>query len=1141
MLNFDYLKDNIALEPLYRFCDMAEQRQTTEPEVSALNARRALDWIVKSVYEMKGERVGERASLFELTDGATFRDFINDPEVMKAVHWVRKVGNRAAHDGSVGKTEAYYSLVNIYNVVKAIMLKLRRFDSIPDFDRSLVPERPRRQRILVSRPAAAAPAKADDSPARFAASVGKEVVEAAPEVAATLSWSDIDEAETRRLLIDLMIREAGWEILPVKGARHPAKACIEVEVSGMPSAGGKGFADYVLFGDDGRPLAVIEAKRSSVDPLAGEQQASLYADCLEREYGVRPAIYFTNGYETWLVDGIGYPKRRVYAFHSREDLLWLHQQRKRKDITDMSVKDSISNRHYQKTAIKQLCEHFNARHRRGLLVMATGTGKTRTAISLVDVLQRAGWVKNTLFLADRTSLVRQAHRNFVKLMPEVPTAVLSDKDSHPDLNARITFSTYQTMINHIDADVKTFSVGRFDLIIIDEAHRSVFGKYGAIFHYFDSLLVGLTATPRDQVDRSTYDLLQLEGGVPNFAYELGEAVADGYLVPPVGLKRDSEVINDGIRYNSLSAAEKEQLEKVWEYEAATNPGEPALPRDIRSREIYEYIFNTRTIDLVLQNLMANGLKVDSGEKIGKAIIFAFSSQHAQLIVDRFNLLYPALGPDFCRQIDYSVKFSQSLIDRFSQRDSLPQIAVSVDMLDTGIDVPDVLNLVFFKRVRSRIKFMQMIGRGTRLCPGIFGPGRDKKEFYIFDYCGNFNYFETHINEPAAPPAASLTERLFGVRADIAYCLQAPEYQGDEFARRMHDSLKATLRAQVEALPDSHISVRANWEAVRRFRAADTWKHIRATDVLEMKNKVAPLVSNAFASPSQGGAGEAAESVPAYGSGPSDDEKAKKFDLLALYVQLSMVDSSFVADRYEERIRTTVDALRGLAAIPSVGAKMGYLNEVMSPGFWQNKSLSSIERMRLEVRDLLKYLSGDVSQTFEVDIDDRITDGGIASGFVASVTYRQKVLDFLEENRELPVLTKIKNIEQLTAADIAELERILWQELGSKDDYLRFLSRENLADSCAHSVAAFIRTIVKVDRPKALQLFTAYISENSLSADQEEYLKSILDYVCENGDMQTAALVNESPFDEINVLDLFPGKFRQVADFVTNLHNAITAA
>lgn len=1118
MLNFDYLKNDVMLQQLYRYCDMAEQRMTTEPEVSALNARRALEWISKSVYEMTGERMGERTTLFELTNSSVFRDFINDPGVMKAVHWVRKVGNQAAHDGSVSKGEAFYSLVNIYNVVKAILLKLHRFDSIPDFDRTLIPERPRRPRILVTRPAEA-PKKKDETSKQFAATVEHEVIKAAPAVIPNLSWSDIDEAETRRLLIDLMIREAGWDILTAKGAKHPAKACIEVEVQGMPNNKEKGFADYVLFGDDGKPLAVIEAKRSSVDPHVGEQQARLYADCLEAEYGVRPAIYFTNGFETWLIDGIGYPKRQVYAFHSKEDLLWLHQQRKRKDITDMSVKDNISNRHYQKTAIKRLCEHFNLKHRRGLLVMATGTGKTRTAISLVDVLQRAGWVKNTLFLADRTSLVRQAQRNFVKLLPEVPTTVLSDKENKPDLNARITFSTYQTMINHIDADDKTFSVGRFDLIIIDEAHRSVFGKYGAIFHYFDSLLVGLTATPRDQVDKSTYDLLRLEGGIPNFSYELDEAVADGYLVPPVGIKRDSAVMNDGIKYNSLTTSEKEQLEKVWEYEAANgDPDTPLQPRDIESNEIYKYIFNTKTIDLVLQDLMENGLKVDSGEKIGKSIIFAFSSQHAELIVKRFNLLYPGFGPEFCRQIDYSVKYAQTLIDNFEQRDSMPQIAVSVDMLDTGIDVPDVLNLVFFKRVRSRIKFMQMVGRGTRLSPDIFGAGKDKKEFYIFDYCGNFNYFETHINDKTAPAVQSLTERIFGVRADIAYCLQAPEYQQDEFAKGFHDELKTILREQIVELPDSHISVRDHWQAVTRFRAPESWLHIKATDVLELKNEVAPLIFK-----------------------NGEDEKAKKFDLLALYVQLSIVDDTFAAAQYEAKITYIVDALRKQAGIPEIIAKMDYLNEVMTSDFWNDKTLASIENMRKEIRDLLKFLVGEASKTFDVDVADNITDGGIATGFVTTVTYRQKVLDYLDENRDLPVLHKIKNIEQLTATDIEELERIMWQELGSKEDYMRFLSRENLADSCADSVAAFIRTIVKVDRQKAVRLFTDYISENSLTAEQEEYLKSILDYVCENGDMETAALVNESPFDEINVLELFPGKFKQVADFVANLHNSITAA
>lgn len=1143
MLNFDYLKGNAALAPLHRYCDMVEQRVSSEPEIAALSARRALEWIVKAVYEMKGERVGERASLFELSDGETFRDFIADPEVMRAVHWVRKVGNQAAHDGVVSKNEAFYSLVNIYNVVKAILLKLRIFDVIPNFNRALLQERPRRPRIHATKPQPA-PAKKDDSLRKFAETVDFEEIKSAPEVKPELSWVDINEAETRRLLIDMMVREAGWEILDTKGARHPAKACVEVEVKGMPNNHGIGYADYVLFGDDGRPLAVIEAKRTSVDPHAGEQQARLYADCLEAEYGVRPAIYFTNGYETWLIDGIGYPKRQVYAFHSKEDLVWLHQQRKRRDITDMTVKDSISNRHYQKTAIKNLCQHFNSKHRRGLLVMATGTGKTRTAISLVDVLQRAGWVKNTLFLADRTSLVRQAHRNFVKLLPEVPTAVLMDNaDASGNIpTARIVFSTYQTMINHIDADDKTFSVGRFDLIIIDEAHRSVFGKYGAIFKYFDSLLVGLTATPRDQVDKSTYDLLQLEGGIPNFSYELDEAVADGYLVPPVGIKRDSEVINDGIKYEELTPDEKDQFEKVWEYEAANaDPDSPVQPRDIQSNEIYKYIFNTKTIDLVLQDLMENGLKVDSGDKIGKTIIFAFSSQHAELIVKRFNLLYPGLGSDFCRQIDYSINYAQSLIDNFEQRDSLPQIAVSVDMLDTGIDVPDILNLVFFKRVRSRIKFMQMIGRGTRLSPNIFGYGKDKKEFYIFDYCGNFNYFETHIEEKRESAVPSLTARIFGIRADIAYCLQAPEYQKDPFAKEFHDNLKTTLCAQIANLPDSHISVREHWEDVKRFSDPATWMHIKATDLLEIKNELAPLVSNSFVSAEQYRTDIAAEPEAPYGVTLEEDEKAKKFDLLALYIQLSLVDDSFAATKYEERITYYVGALRKQAGIPAIMAKMDYLDEVMTPDFWDNKTLASIEKMRLELRGLMQYLVGKAAETFDVDVFDRISAGGIATGFVTAVTYRQKVLDFLTENRDLPALNKIKNIEQLTAADIEELERIMWQELGTKEDYMNFLNSEDLTERCTDSVAAFIRTIIKVDRQKALQLFTRYISENSLTAEQEEYLKSILDYVCENGDMDTGVLVNEAPFDEINVLELFPGKLKEVADFVTALHKSITAA
>lgn len=1110
MLNFDYLKEIPELRTLHRYCDNAERHQIDDPEISAINARRALEWMARAIYQMKGVEIGERWTLFQIVDNDSFRDFIASDRIMMAVHYIRKVGNSAAHDGHVSKKEAFFTLLNLYNFVGAVLLKLQVLKSLAPFDKDLIPGSSVTIPTVPVVPASVEP---------FAATIEPERVEAAEvvdmsDMDAQLSWNQISEAETRRLYIDMMLREAGWEVMSDSGDKQPAKACVEIKVQGMPNSQGMGYADYVLFGKDSRPLAVIEAKRTSVDPIKGKHQAELYADCLELEYGVRPVIYYTNGYELWVIDGLGYPPRRLYAFHSLGDLERIHGRGGRKDITDMTGKPGIAGRHYQISGIKSLCEHFNKKFRRGLLVMATGTGKTRTAISLVDVLSRADWVKNTLFLADRTSLVKQAHKNFVKLLPDMTTTVLSDHTKTPDLTARITFSTYQTMVNHIDTDEKTYSVGRFDLIIIDEAHRSVFGKYGAIFKYFDSLLVGLTATPREEVERSTYELLGLEEGEPNFAYELDDAVSDGYLVPYEGFVYESEVLKNGLRYDDLSESEKKQLENIWEYEAALNATKPT-PRDVESSEIYNYIFNVDTIDKVLQELMDKGQKIHSGELLGKTIIFAFNKDHAKLIVERFHALYPEYGDNFIAQIDYSIKYAQELIEKFEVRDKLPQIAVSVDMLDTGIDVPDILNLVFFKRVRSKIKFMQMIGRGTRLSPGVFGPDENKKKFFIFDWCGNFEYFGKKLKTPKQTRMQSLSERIFGVRAEIASALQASSYQSDDFAKSLHDELKTILIAQVKKLNDSHISVRDRWEPVSRFRQPQAWLFLSAVDVLTLKNEVAPLITN-----------------------PNDDESALKFDLLALYVQLGLIDPAFESGIFEGRIMTIAEALQKLGSVPQVMAKMSVINEVLTQEFWDNKSLSSIERIRIELRDLIKHLVGAPGRTFKVDIEDNVTSGGTVPSIVTTVTYKQKVLKYLADNRDLPVLKKIQNIEQLSVEDINELERILWEELGTKADYNRYLERENLNDDLG--VAAFIRTLSGVDRAKAVQIFTEFIQANFLTSEQEEYLKSILDYVCQNGDMQKDQLI-QSPFDDYQVLEIFPGKFPKVAEFVTLLHKSITAA
>lgn len=1126
MLNFDYLKDIPELAPLHRLCDLCEQRQYTEPDSAAINARKALEWLVKAIYKMKGVDLSTRtdgggadtpartrriASLLELTTADTFTEFIADPELMRGVHWIRKVGNLAAHDGKVTRSDAFFTTLNLYNLVGGVLLKLRVIDNLAPFDKSLLPTRQPRPRIWVARP--------EQTPETFADAVGTRFIASAPSVQVKLDWGDISEAETRRRFIDLMLREAGWDVLETEGDIQPGKACVEVEVAGMPNNAGKGYADYVLFGSDGKPLAVVEAKRTSKDANVGKHQAELYADCLESRYGVRPVIYYTNGYEIYCVDGLGYPARRLFAFHSIKDLeLIMSRRTSRRDIADFSVSDIISGRYYQKRAIKAMCEWFNARHRRGLLVMATGTGKTRTAISLVDVLQRDNRIKNTLFLADRTSLVNQAARNFSKLLPNTSVTVLSDKTADADPNARITFSTYQTMINYVNTDQKPYSIGRFDLIIIDEAHRSVFGKYGDIFRYFDSLLVGLTATPREQVDKSTYELLHLEGGQPTDYYEYSEAVKDGYLVDYKGLIRGSKVVNEGIKYNNLSDEEKQQLEQVWEYESTPSDDDEWVPRDIGEREIYKYIYNTDTIDKMLQDLMENGLKVQSGELIGKTIIFAMNSKTAKLIVERFNILYPEYGNGFCEQIDYSINYSQDLIDKFSLRDSIPQIAVSVDMLDTGIDVPDVLNLVFFKRVRLRIKFMQMIGRGTRLSPDIFGAGEDKELFYIFDWGGNFKYFGENPKEGEAVKAVSLTERLFGVRADIACALQAPQYQADDFAKGLHDELKSILQTEVGKLNDAHISVRDHWPMVSKYRDPASWQYISEVDVLDLKNEVAPLLPKS-----------------------QDNELAKKFDLLSLYVQLGMVDESagtrFTASA-ESKIIHIADELRKRSSIPEIQAKMPLLDEIMTSTFWDNKTLASIENMRKQIRDLLKYLVGDSGKTFTVTIEDTVTDDGTAGKINTDVSYREKLLDFLTQQRDHPVLRKIHNLEHLSSEDIDELERILWQELGTKEDYERYLRREQMTADIP--VAAFIRKVVGLDRQKAIDLFTKFISANSLTAEQEEFIINILNYVCQNGDMGKSVFSKNRVFREA-LLKYFPTKAAQVAQFVDMLRDAITAA
>ena len=1107
--NFDYillLADKIpTFKHLHNYCRLAEEQQPIYPDASANNARKALEWLMKNMLKMAGVTVDARATLNDMLRLPATDAFVNrDYKFREDIYLVKKIGNAASHDGAepVNRVKAFRCLRALYNVVAGFMGRWDAVKEIPPFDATLISS--------PSAPVALVKSPEPKVEMEVVNSVRKESLDD-PQPVVLPRESLASEAVTRRYLIDYMLEEAGWEVLEEKGKVLGGKACIEVEVDGMPTASGKGYADYVLFSRGGKPLAVIEAKATSHAVTEGRHQATLYADCLEKRYGVRPVIYYTNGFTTKVIDGMGYPDRDVISFHAMDDLERLIQKRGRAEIKDVTIKEEITDRPYQQTAIKRIVEWFNAKHRRGLLVLATGTGKTRVSISLCDILMRNDWVKNVLFLADRTALVGQAHKNYEALLPSVSMSVLSEEKA-PDMQARILFSTYQTMINYLDREDKAFSVGRFDLIIIDEAHRSVFGRYGAIFSYFDSLLIGLTATPRDEIDRNTYDLLQLDNGMPNYSYDIDEAVRDGYLCPYKTLQYHSKIMERGAKWDEMSKEDREEAERLMDYEkslAGLGPDDE-YHRDILPQEIFKYLFNIDTIDKVLMELMEKGLKVKSGEEIGKTIIFAMNHSHAELIVERFRTLYPEKDPNYCQLIDNYVNKAGELIRKFEQMDNYPQIAVSVDMLDTGVDVPSVLNLVFFKCVRSKIKFMQMIGRGTRLCPKVFGDA-DKKEFYIFDWCGNFEYFS--VNSDGANPVAvkSLTERLFALRLDIAAALQSAEHQEKEDDRLLHDELKDILHAQVDSLSLSRIDVRAHLQTIEPYREREAWVCLSDLDVAELKG-IAHLLPR-----------------------PKENEAAKKFDVLMLYLQLEQVDSTVKADNSRASVIKVAQLLEKKATIPAVRERMETIKEVQTAAFWDHCTLDSLERVRKELRELVHVLAESRDERrFVINIEDAISSDAVAAPVTLKATYHDRVIDYLAKHTDNEVLRKIQNFEQLTTDDVNELQRIFWDELGTRTEF----DEATNGKKYNHNVAAFIRVIQGVDRQKALALYTRFIKDGNLTGEQEQYLKEILNYLSENGDLQMSDFM-EYPLNRNRWRDVFGEYFVGLKDFVNELHNVIS--
>ncbi len=1067
-----------------------------DPRAACFHARFSLESLVHWLYRHDPAlRMPYDTSLGALLHEPSFQNHLPQAVFQKA-RVIQKLGNQAVHSQKpVLQYDAMQVVKELHHICYWLVRTYSGGATLSEWQDGLVPKSVHPAEAVARKDLEALKTElAEESRARLKEQQEKDALdaelqklkaqlaEARAKAEAVPDTHDYSEADTRHYLIDVDLRRAGWSLEDERDR--------EYEVRGMPNEKGIGYADYVLWGDDGRPLAVLEAKKTTADPAVGKQQAKLYADCLENMHGQRPIIFMTNGYETWLWDDVFYPQRRVSGFYKKDELHRLIIRRSQRSKLDVAqIKDAISGRYYQKRAIGSIFSHFASGRRKALLVMATGTGKTRTAISLVDVLQRSGWVKRALFLADRVSLVKQAASAFKAHLPESsPVNLVTEKDA----DARVYVCTYPTMLNLIDqtdGGEARFGSGYFDLVIIDEAHRSVYQKYGAIFRYFDSLLVGLTATPSEEVDRNTYDLFELEPGVPTDAYELEKAILDGFLVPPKVQQVDLKFPREGIDYESLSDEEKEQWESLdWGDDADEN----GLPSQVNASAINNWLFNKNTVDMVLRHLMENGHKVEGGDRLGKTIIFARNHEHAKFLEERFNHHYPHYAGHFARIIDNYAKYPQSLIDDFSIKDKAPHIAISVDMMDTGIDVPEVANLVFFKPVFSKIKFWQMIGRGTRLCPDLFGPGQDKEDFRIFDFCFNFDFFRENPKGIEAGGGVSLGTRLFRSRVKLLGYLQAaPDISKDSGLR---DALTTELFREVSAMNPENFIVRMHLETVERFKKREAWESLGEDDRAILQREVAGLPSEI----------------------ETDDIEARQFDNTALRMQLALVENeSALLERLRQQVVDIAMLLGEKAAIPSVRDQLAYLSAMEETGFWEGINLDGLEEMRLRLRGLVAFLDRTKRKIVYTDFKDEVLgvreESGIYMPKMTGTQYEKKVKDYLKSHLDHIVIHRLRSNQPLTEIDLKGLGQTL-AEIG--EDEGETLLGSLIERSGSPSVPWFVRSLVGMDRSAAYEAFSRFLNDRSLTPQQIRFVELIIDQLTSRGVMEASALY-EAPFTSLH--------------------------
>jgi len=1113
MSNFSFIPThwaNIAQTP-----KEAEQHVYGAPLYAAMLCRKSLEEWVRWMYEHDSDlTLPYDTSLSSLIHEQCFKNVVA-PMQFNQINFIRKLGNTAVHSNAkIKPEEALHSLQLLHGIICWITMIYGEEDPLYlPFDESIIPKEgsvsnDKSREELQNLESAYLEQqteliKLQAELTRIKALKDQNIAFIPPPI-------DPNESLTRKIYIDILLRESDWDPDGINVPEFPVKNC-------MPQAtgnSGDGKIDYVLWGDDGKPVAVVEAKRTSRDPRVGQHQAKCYADCLEKEYGQRPIIYYTNGFQNWMWDDLNYAPREVFGFYTKDELQTLIQRRLTKKIlAQQNINNAITDRYYQHEAIRRVSEALENKHRTALLVMATGTGKTRVSASLVEFLSKANWTKKVLFLADRNALVYQAFSNFVEYLPQYPCVDLTR--SKEDDSCRIVFSTYQTLINLIDGETRGnnryYGVGHFDLIIFDEIHRSVYNRYKAIFNYFDGLKIGLTATPKAETDRDTYALFNLEPNNPTFAYELDQAVSDGYLVPPIAYSVPIKFQRQGIKYDELTEEEKVKYEEQF-----ADPLTGEFPDEIDSKALNTWLFNADTVDKVIGHLMTNGIKVEGGDKLAKTIVFASSHAHAKFIEERFNLQYPHYRGDFMRVIDNKEEYRYDLLNKFKNPKKHPQIAVSVDMLDTGIDVPEVCNLVFFRRIRSRTKFWQMIGRGTRLCPNIFGPLFNKKEFLIFDYCENIEFFKLKPKGLDGSTSKSLSQRLFELRLKLSFILQTQtEPPLVEFGKEILNS----LIDQTQQLNTNSFIVRQNWKIVEKYRDPNAWNAMTDLDLKEIIDNIGPLMSEI-----------------------DQDELAKRFDVLMLEVQYCILNGDKKQASLINKVVATAGKLSKKASIPAISKKIESVNKAREKVFWEDGNIIAIEKLRVEIRELIKYLDKENTPVFYTMFEDEfvgdVVEHQLVYAFNDLDAYRRKVEQYLHENRHNLIISKLISNVQVTTSELLELENILFDqgEVGTKEEFVMAFGEL--------PIGRFVRSILGLDINVAKTMFGDFLNNSSFNANQIKFLNMIIDYFVVEGIVEPEMLFSP-PFTDIStsgIAGLFDDEMSlQIISVIRGINETTVAA